>query len=281
VSVPSTWTLAWAQSSAASDERRGNVYDVAYRAPVGTTLAGARGRVPHGTTYPGESGTFASRLTQARVQPDLKTGQVLVTYHYDPPTLDDVLINDTNKVLVSARSAESVERPVVDLNGDYVWHHERDPDEGPSYKWQPVKGSGLRYDQRIQFRTRFAKPYQMGGYLLSYHNSLNAAYYAQYWYCPVETLRFAGWAKERARTTQQLWLYDALIFYNPEGWNKETRVERYEYRAFKVRVRDEAGDLLGESYVKEVGDWFPTGEQYDAKFYDRKQWPLILGSYNW
>jgi len=284
MAIPANWTVAWARSRGQGWNQRGKVYDMGYHAPAGTTLAVAEAALPYDTLYRGESGddVFASRLQSVVVDPDRKTKEVVVGYHYEPPTLEDVLIRNTKYVLVEARSVGAAYRPFADLNGDYVWHEERDPSGGPSYKWEPVAGSGVRHDGRTQFRTRFARDYGMGGILSeTYQDSVNGAIYQQYWNFPTGRLRFAAWTRARAPTTTKLWIYDCLIESHPKGWNEETEVQKYEYRAFKIPLRDSEGVLLDPEEHRIVSDWFPTGETYFAENYAKKQWPLILGAHDW
>jgi len=286
MAIPANWTVAWARSRGQGWNQRGKVYDVGYHAPYGTTLALAEAALPYETLYPGEDAgdVFASRLQSVAVDPDRKTREVLVGYHYEPPTLEDVLIRNSTYVLVEARSLDSQYRPVVDLNGHYVWHQERDPAGGPSYKWEPVSGSGLCHEGRVLFRTRFAKEYGMGGILSeTYQDSANGAIYNQYWNFPTGRLRFAAWTRTRAPTTQKLWLYDCLIESHRKGWNEETEVQKYEYRAYQIPLRDADGVVLtgDDAGTKELSDWFPTGETYYAENYEKKQWPLILGTFDW
>ena len=283
MSIPGTWGYAWARARGAGADQRGNVFDVAYHAPAGTTLETARAALPYGTYYTGEGGDWGSRLRNVAVDPDRKTGEVLVVYHYEPPSLVDALIYDTDKVLVEARSASAPFYPVVDLNGNWVYHEERNSSGGPSYKWERVLGPGIKYDHQMQFRTRFVRDYGMGSHLLSYQSTLNGATYSQYWYCPTGTLRFAAWRKDRAPTTDQLWLYDCLMVYNPLGWNEDTMVQKYELRAYQVPLRDADGAVLTDADAKnkELTDWFPVDAPYYAELYPKKQWPLVIGDYNW
>ena len=179
MAIPSNWALAWARSGAAGTDLVGRKYDVAYYAPAGTTLATAEAAEPYGKYYTGQSGVWGSRLRGVGVNPDRETKEVLVTYHYQPPTSEEVLWYNNGYVLIEARSENFAHRPFIDINENYVWHQERDPSGGPSYKWEPVSGVGIRYDRRMQFRTRFAKEYGMGGNLLSYQNTVNGATYSQ------------------------------------------------------------------------------------------------------
>ena len=94
-------------------------------------------------------------------------------------------------------------------------------------------------------------------------------------------MRFAAWTKYRAPTVAKTWLYDCLIEYSPLRWNLETIVQKYEYRTYRVPVRDEDGVAVTPAKTRTVGDWFPTEAEYPAKLYEAKQWPLILGTYDW
>lgn len=281
MSIPSNWIPAWARSGAAGTDLVGKKYDVAYIAPAGTTLAIAEAALPYGAYYTGQSGIFGSRHRFAEVRPDLKTKEVLVTYHYLPPSVEEALILDTSLVRVDVRSENFAHRPFIDINADYVWHEERDADGGPSCKWEPVSGAGIRFDSRMQFRTRFARDYGMGGNLLSYQNTVNGATYSQYWCCPTGTLRFAAWTKYRAPTVDKLWIYDCLIVYSPLRWNLETIVQKYEYKVYRIERLDAAGASFTPAQYKTVGDWVPTGAEYPAELYESKQWPLVIGNYDW
>jgi len=193
---------------------------------------------------------------------------------------EEIPIFKDGYVLVEVRSANTVERPFGDLNGEYVWHSEYDQTGGVGCKWEPVEGSGMRYDRRMQFRVRFCKDYGIGSNLLSYQNTVNGAVYAQFWNCPAGTLRFAAWEKNRAPTIEKKWMYDCLVEYNPHKWNEEIKVQKYELRAYRIPVREEDGTVIDETY-REIRDWFPVGKTYDARLYESTQWPLILGTYDW
>ena len=283
MAIPATWSYAWARSGAEGMDVLGKRYDVAYNAPAGTTLATAESALAYGTYYTGQSGIWGSRLRAVGVNPDRRTKQVLVTYHYQPPNVEEALILDTSLVRVESQGEQSTTRPFKDINGDYIWHAERDSTGTPSYKWEPVGGSGLLYERRMLFRTRFARTYGMASNLLYYQDTVNTGIMAQYYNCGAGTLLFAGWAKTRAPTTDKLWIYDCLIQYHPKGWNKETEVQKYEYRAYQVPLRDANGTVLAGANARNetLTDWFPSGATYYAENYAARQWPLILANYDW
>ena len=278
--VPETWTRKWAHVSAATDRRMGKSYEIGYAAPAETTLTTVEVSVPIGTTYPGESGVFAPTLRNARIEGDGDDGLSLVVLRYDPPLPEEVPIYKDGYVLVEVRSENTAERPFVDLDGEYVWHSEYDETGGVGCKWEPVAGTGVLYDRRMQFRVRFCKDYGIGGNLLSYQNTINGAVYTQFWNCPAGSLRFAAWEKHRAPTIDKKWMYDCLVEYNPHKWNEETKVQKYELRAYQIPVREEDGTEIADTY-REIRDWFPVGETYNARLYESTQWPLILGTYDW
>ena len=280
MAIPATWSIAWARSRGAGHDLAGKTYDVAYHAPAGTTLAIAESAVPYGSYYTGQSGDWGARLRDVAAQPDRRTKEVLVSYHYAPPTVEEALLLDTNKVLVEVRSSNFSQRPTVDWNGKEVWFQERDPSGGPSVKWEPVAGAGVRYDERLQFRTRFARDYGMGANLLSYQNSVLGAYYQQYWNVPTGSLRFATFTKYRAPTVEKLWMYDCVMEYMPGGWDAETLVQKFEYRGYQIELLDEGGDSFDPKRYKEIGDWYAVDPSYYAEFYPSKQWPLVLGIYD-
>ena len=282
MAIPATWSVAWERSRGAGHDLAGKTYDVAYNAPAGTTLLAAEAAVPYGSYYTGQSGDWGARLRDVAAQPDRRTKEVLVSYHYAPPTVEEALLLDTNKVLVEVRSSNFSYRPVADLNSDYVWHTVwMDLGGVASWKWEPIKGAGVKFDERLQFRTRFARDYGMGANLLSYQNTVLGAYYQQYWMVPTGSLRFATFTKYRAPTVEKLQMYDCLMEYMPGGWNKETQVQKYVYRTYQIELLTSAGASLSPVKYKEVGDWYPVGNPYYASFYPSKQWPLVLGQFDW
>ena len=280
MAIPATWSVAWERSRGAGHDLAGKTYDVAYNAPAGTTLAAAEAAVPYGSYYTGQSGDWGARLRDVAAQPDRRTKEVLVSYHYAPPTVEEALLLDTNKVLVETRSSNFAYYPVTDWNGDNVWRAMREDDAG-SVKWEITKGAGVKFEERILFRTRFARDYGMGANLLSYQNTVLGAYYQQYWMVPTGSLRFAAFTDYRAPTVEKLRVYDCLMEYVPGGWNEETEIQKYVYRVYQIERLDADGASLSPKKYDPVGDWYPTGNPYYAEFYPAKQWPLVLGQYDW
>ena len=283
MSVPSTWILAWAGSVGLGTERQGKAYEAAYIAPAGTTLAVAESVVPYGTYYPGQSGDWGARCRYATVRPNLETDQVSVTYRYESATVEEILVDHQNYVRVDAEGTSVSYRPVKDLDGQWIWHTERDEIGSASKKWEPVSGTGIREEGRTLYRVRLVKPYDFQQNLIAYQNTVNAGNYAQFGNLryPAGTMRFVQWARRRAPTVDRLYVYDALVEGRNGYWNQETAVQKYEYRTYQVQRRQADGTLIDGQYDT-IADWYPTIDPpYYAKNYASHDWTLILGVYDW
>jgi len=286
LSVPANWTFLGRSPGYRGDRYRGLFVTETLEVPEGLSDAAVVAAVPYGTVYPGRGGDgiWAPAMRRYSFRNAHRPGRGSLVFDFEPPSPERVLIEHTDHVLVEARSRSISYRPFTDLKGDYVWHQRRGVAAADlSEKWEPVVGAGLEVKGRTLFRTRFAREYGMGGALIQYKDTLNSVIMTQYWNCPTGTLRFVDWTKRRAPTTEKLWIYDCLIEYMAEGWNEETEVQKYEYRAYQIPLRDEAGVVLtGDAAdTREVGDWEPVGDPYFAEFYKAKQWPLVLGIYDW
>jgi len=282
MSIPSTWTVAWAGSVGSGAENRGRAYETRYHAPAGTTLLVAEAALPYGTYYGGESGVWGSRLRYVTAAVDEPTKQVLVTYRYEPPTVEEVLVAYQDHIQVDARGSSVAYRAPIDLDGAWVWHTEREEANSLSKKYEPVFGSGLREEGRTLFRVRLCKAYDFAQWLVGYEGTVNGAMYLQYanYKFPAGTLRFAQWARTRAPTTEQLWMYDVLIEGRSGLWNEETLVQEYELRTYQIPVRQPDGTLI-EGQFRIDSDWYPTDYTYHARQYESAMWNLICGIYNW
>lgn len=281
LSLPTGWFAIEVSPGISGDMRRGVGKNVLLDVPSTADNKTVESNIPYRSVYPGESGMFAPYMQRYGIRGASRPTRNEVTLYYDPPTVEEVLWYNSGYVLVEARSIPAVTQRQYDRNGKWVWHIENDEAGNPLYKWEPVRGSSAAFEQRIQFRTRFAKNYAMGGNLNSYYNTVNSAIMAQYWYCPAGTLRFTAWTKYRAPTVAKLWLYDCLIEYNPTGWNEETEVQKYKYQIWEVEHLDVDGVSFTTKKYKPIGDWVPTGATYYAEFCNPAQWPMILGKYDW
>lgn len=284
LSVPADWTFLERNQGYRGDRYRGLFMTEMLEVPEGLSPAAVVAAVPYGTVYPGQEGEgiWAPAMRRHSFRKAHRPGRGGLVLDFEPPSLERVLIEHTDHVLVEARSRSISYRPFLDREGRFVWHQQRGVAAADlSEKWEPVVGAGVKVRGRTLFRTRFAREYGMGGALIQYKDSVNSVLMTQYWNCPTGTLRFVDWTKYRAPTTEKLWIYDCLMEHAPEGWNEETEVQKYEYRAYQIPVRDAAGVLLDPAETREVGDWEPVGDTYCAEFYESRQWPLVLGIYDW
>jgi hypothetical protein len=281
MAIPASWSLTYGNVAGAAHDRRGVTVLERYRASAGTTLATARAALPMRSVHPaGGGGLFASRLQQVELTEGARDGRPLVAYHWLPPTLEEILEEHPDHVLVEVEADHTAYKPHKDAKGNYVWHRHYDQANEQALKWEPAKGQGIKMRPRMKFRTRLARPYDYVPLLRDITLTTNWGVMAQYNNCDGGTLLLTQWARRRAPTVAQLYIYDVLSVWDPRGWNNETHVQKYEYRVYEVKVRNADGTEIADRY-RTVGDWYPSGDTYPAQFYEEGWWGILLGNFSW
>jgi len=275
--APATWTKLRTRSRANWHGRTGENYVIEYGAPVGQTLAAVHTAFPKWSHYGGTTGTFRPTLEDVDIEVEgaLRGTRDLVRLHYLAPTWRGVLERNPNKARLLASINEVAVRPERDLDKEWVWHEEWEK-IGLVYspvRWRPVSGSGLQHHARTLLRLQVVGTQGVLGAILALHDTVNAG--ATSFGAPPGTLRMAGGNTETVMSEDSLTFLDAVMEYNKKGWNKDTEVQKFEYRVLKVPLYDyETGETITDRY-REVGDWWPmTGKDatYTARLHKAASW---------
>lgn len=261
MAIPSTWSLAWESSRGIALEMPrartriyGRLFDVGYIAPKGTTLAAAEAVIPYRTYYSGESGLWGSRRNAAEVRPDLKTGECLVTYRYEPPTLDLWLAENPNHGVLLVDVEGDVEDRVFDTDDKRITG---EFDDGFRYRYVLIKGNPKKFVARCALVLHVAVESLTVANLMRLYGKVNHASLPNFGNADAGTLMFLGARATFVIKEDALFLMDYRFAFNPDGWKDAITVQK-ERRMIKQEERfdkDEAS--FSPKRYRDVVNWEP------------------------
>jgi len=276
---PSTWTRIEGEVRGEYRGRRGYNVIERYSAPLGTTFANVEAAFPRFSAYGGMTGTFKPLLEDYTVEdaraPDARD---LVTLYWLAPTWRAVLERNPNKARLLASMNEVAVRPKKDLDGKNVWGEvwTKLADGVRGAKFEPISGSGLQHHARTLFRYQVAATSGIVGTVLGLHDTVNQN--GMSFGAGPGTLRLAGMHSETVMSEQALTFIDILMAYNVASWNKDTVVQQYEYRVYRMQARNQTTGALIAGIFENVGNWYAiegAAGKHVAKLHKAEDWSGI------
>jgi len=213
-------------------------------------------------TWPGASGTFAAQLREYRLEPDT-AGRKKLTLIYREPTPEEALTPGRAVLYVSlAGSAQKLLREWAGLPGALNRVIEGPVDDKPLQKWVVVEGGNTTLVPGAVLRVRTVAQSAALPVMWGLIGKYNESELPNFMHAPARVLRFLGCKLGGTLIDRQYWMLDYLFDYDPNGWDKKCKSQKFK----KVVVNLAAVDADNAALVggpRNIIGWVEEGVPED------------------
>ncbi|HUU82143.1 MAG TPA: hypothetical protein VM243_01445, partial [Phycisphaerae bacterium] len=213
-------------------------------------------------TWPGASGTFAAQLREYRLEPDT-AGRKKLTLIYREPTPEEALTPGRAVLYVSlAGSAQKLLREWAGLPGALNRVIEGPVDDKPLQKWVVVEGGNTTLVPGAVLRVRTVAQSAALPVMWGLIGKYNESELPNFMHAPARVLRFLGCKLGGTLIDRQYWMLDYLFDYDPNGWDKKCKSQKFK----KVVVNLAAVDADNAALVggpRNIIGWVEEGAPED------------------